>query len=131
MKISEIVLFPAQLTEVETTKVTAEKKETTGREFDITAEVKGEIVDKLTGKTHIRIRVETEGFFIEVEKDGTYQFEKEIEDEKLTIQFLEVQGVRILWSYVREDIYSITSKMLPKPVMLPTIDVMKTLEKAE
>lgn len=58
-------------------------------------------------------------------------FSDEINDEKSAIQFMEIQGVRILWSYIREDLYSISSKMLPQPIMIPTIDVMKTLEKAE
>lgn len=43
---------------------------------------------------------------------------------------MEIQGIRLLWSFAREDIYEISSKMLPKPIMLPTIDVMKTLRKS-
>ena len=46
-------------------------------------------------------------------------------------QFLEIQGVRILWSYVREDIYSISGRMLTRPIMVPTIDVLQTIKKAQ
>ena len=66
-----------------------------------------------------------------IKKTGLFEFEKPIESKKDAILFLEVQGVRILWSYVREDLYVITGKMLSQPLMLPTIDVMKTLEKAK
>lgn len=132
MNINEIVMFPTQLTHVETIRFKAEKlAEEVKREFSIVAETKGEILDATTGKSYIRIRVENEDFYIEEEKVGIFKFADEINDEKLAIQFMEVQGVRILWSYIREDLFSISSKMLPNPIMIPTIDVMKTLEKAE
>lgn len=132
MNIKEIVMFPTQLTHVETICLKAEKlSEEVKNEFIIAAETKGEILDESTGKSYIRIKVENEGFYMEEEKVGVFKFEGVIEDEKSAIQFMEVQGVRILWSYIREDLYSISSKMLLHPIMIPTIDVMKTLEKAE
>jgi len=70
-------------------------------------------------------------FSLKEEKIGIFKFEEDIIDEKKAIQFMEVQGIRILWSYIREDLYSISSKMLSRPIMIPTIDVMKTLEKAQ
>lgn len=133
MNINEIVLFPAQLTETKTTKISAEAKENIGNKFGIKVETNGRIVDEFIGETHITVRVESEGegFYLEEEKVGIFKFDEKIEDEKKVILFLEVQGVRILWSYIREDLYTISSKMLPNPIMIPTIDVMKTLEKAE
>ncbi len=131
MNINEIVLFPAQLTETKTMKICAEAKENIGNKFGIKAETNGIIVDEFIGETHITVRVETEGFYIEEEKVGIFKFDEKIEDEKKVILFLEAQGVRILWSYIREDLYTISSKMMPNPIMIPTIDVMKTLEKAE
>ena len=106
-------------------------KENIGNKFGIKAETNGRIVDEFIGETHITVRVESEGFYIEEEKVGIFKFDEKIEDEKKVILFLEAQGVRILWSYIREDLYAISSKMLPNPIMIPTIDVMKTLEKAE
>lgn len=132
MNINEIVMFPTQLMSVETISFKAEKiNEEVKKEFSIVAETKGEIIDATTGKSYIRIKVENDDFYMEEEKVGIFKFSDEINDEKSAIQFMEIQGVRILWSYIREDLYSISSKMLPQPIMIPTIDVMKTLEKAE
>ena len=132
MNINELVMFPTQLTHVETVRFHAEKMAAKVKsEFSISAEVKGEVLDEKTGRSNIIIKVENEDYYIEEEKIGIFEFEETIEDERLAIQFMEVQGVRILWSYIREDLYSISSKMLPRPIMIPTIDVMQTLEKAE
>lgn len=132
MNIGEIVMFPTQLVHVETTKFSAEKKSNEVKaKFSVTAETRGELMDSKNGKSYIKIRVENDDFYIEEEKVGIFQFSESIDDEKKAIQFMEVQGVRILWSYIREDLYSISSKMLATPIMIPTIDVMKTLEKAE
>ena len=132
MKIEKIVAFPTQLVHVETTRIAADKKvEEVEKTFNITANTKGMILDKKTGKSVIDICVSNETFSIEVEKVGIFEFEAEIKDEHSATIFLETQAVRILWSYVREDIYSVSSKMLPRPIMLPTIDVMKTIEKAQ
>lgn len=132
MKINKIVAFPTQLVHVETISFKAEKKtEIVDKEFSISAETRGEVVDKRKGKSYIKIRVENKDYCIEEEKLGIFEFSEDIIEEKQAVQFMEVQGVRILWSYIREDLYTISSKMLPIPIMIPTIDVMKTLEQAE
>lgn len=132
MKIDEIVTFPTQLVHVETTKIIAEKKDgEINKSFDITANTGGEILNSSTGKSTITIIISNESYSLEVEKIGIFKFETEIMDEQAAVLFMETQAIRILWSYIREDIYTITSKMLPRPIMIPTIDVMKTLEKAQ
>lgn len=132
MNIDEIVMFPTQLQHVETISIEAEKKTSeVKKEFNISANVKGEVLDKRTGKSIIKIKVYNDEFLLKEEKIGIFKFEEDITDEKKAIQFMEVQGIRILWSYIREDLYSISSKMLSRPIMIPTIDVMKTLEKAQ
>lgn len=132
MKIDEIVTFPTQLVHVETTKIIAEKKDgEINKSFDITANTGGEILNSSTGKSTITIIISNESYSLEVEKIGIFKFETEIKDEQAAVLFMETQAIRILWSYIREDIYTITSKMLPRPIMIPTIDVMKTLEKAQ
>lgn len=132
MKIEEIVAFPTQLIHVETVKIAAEKKaDEVKQTFNITANTKGMILDKKTGKSVIDICISNDTFSIDVEKVGIFEFEAEISDEQSAVVFMETQAVRILWSYVREDVYSISSKMLPRPIMIPTIDVMKTIEKAQ
>jgi len=132
MNIKEIATFPVQLEQVETLSIQAEKYSSEVRqEFSISASVKGEVVDKSTGKSTIEIKVCNDDFSIEEKKVGIFKFQEEITDEEAAINFMEVQGIRILWSYVREDFYTVSSKMLLKPIMIPTIDVMKTLEKAQ
>ena len=42
-----------------------------GGKFNITAETKGEVVDEMTGKSVIIIKVENQDFYIEEEKTGT------------------------------------------------------------
>ena len=132
MNINEIVKFPNQLIHVETTHVKSEKSgKLKHNEFNIEAHVEGEILDKNNGKSIITIKVSNDEYYIEITKAGEFKFEHQIEDEKEAKLFLEVQGVRILWSYVREDIYSISAKMLPHPIMIPTIDVLQTIKKAQ
>ena len=132
MNIKEIATFPVQLEQVETLSIQAEKYSSEVRqEFSISASVKGEVIDKGTGKSTIEIKVCNDDFSIEEKKVGIFKFQEEITDEEAAINFMEVQGIRILWSYVREDFYTVSSKMLLKPIMIPTIDVMKTLEKAQ
>lgn len=132
MNINEIVTFPVQLEQVETVSIRAEKYSSEVRqEFSISANIKGEVLDKSTGKSTIEIKVFNDDFSIEEKKVGIFNFLEEITDERAAIEFMEVQGIRILWSYVREDFYSVSSKMLLQPIMIPTIDVMKTLEKAQ
>lgn len=132
MNIKEIVTFPVQLQYVETLSVRAEKHSSEVRqEFNISAGIKGEVIDKNTGKSTIKIQVCNDDFFIEEVKTGIFHFMEDINDEEAAVHFMEVQGIRILWSYIREDLYSISSKMLEKPIMIPTIDVMKTLENAQ
>ena len=131
MKVEELVFFPTQLVHVETIRFNAEKKlEKAGMKYRIKAETRGEVVDEKMGKSYIKICVENNGYYFEEEK-LVFSILRKITDEKSAVQFMEVQGVRILWSYIREDLYTISSKMLPHPIMIPTIDVMKTLEKAK
>lgn len=132
MNIKEIVTFPVQLEQVETLSIRAEKYSSeVKQEFSISASIKGEVVDKRTGKSIIEIKVCNDDFVIEEKKTGVFSFQEEITNEDAAVKFMEVQGIRILWSYIREDLYSVSSKMLLKPIMIPTIDVMKTLEKAQ
>lgn len=132
MKVNEIVKFPTQLVHVETVSLKSEKKgEKVNEELSISANVEGEITGKRTGKSIISIRIGNEDYYIEMTKVGVFAFDDEIEDEDEAKYFMEIQGVRILWSYIREDIYTISARMLSNPIMIPTIDVLKTIQKAQ
>lgn len=74
--------------------------------------------------------VKGEGFQIEVEEKGVFEFSG-LENEKTISKFLEAQAIKILWSYVRESIYDLSVRMLRKPILIPIIDVIETLKKAE
>ena len=132
MKVNEVVNFPVQLVHVETVRINAEKKkELIHNELNISVEVEGTILDKKTGKSMITIQTGNDEFMIEITKVGIFKFDEDIKDEGEAKYFMEIQGIRILWSYVREDIYTISGRMLPRPIMLPTIDVLKTIKKAQ
>ncbi len=133
MNIKELVLHPAQLIEVELIKANCEKTElynASNSEISISANLSSENVKENSGNSKIEIIIEGEGFKIEVIEIGLFEF-VDIDDLEQIKIFLEVQGVKVLWSYVRETIYNFSGKLLRKPIMLPTIDVLKTLEKAE
>ena len=131
MEFNEIVEHEAQLRHVETIKINAEKKkEYVENTLSIRASTKGEVIDNKTGYSSLYVIVENDGYILEVNKRGKFQLSNGISNKKKAIEFMEIQGIRLLWSFAREDIYEISSKMLPKPIMLPTIDVMKTLRKS-
>lgn len=133
MNIKELILHPAQLKEVELIKAKCEKTELynpSNLEVSISANLTSENVKENSGNSKIEILIEGEGFNIEVVEIGIFSFD-EIDDLEQIKRFLEVQGVKVLWSYVRETVYDFSGKLLRKPIMLPTIDVLKTLEKAE
>ena len=79
MNIQELVMHSAQLVHVETVRFQAEKK---------SAEVGREL--------HIIIKVSNNDFFFEEEKVGLFRFNEKITDKESAIQFMEIQGVRIL-----------------------------------
>lgn len=133
MEIRDMVLHPAQVEEVSLIKLNCEKNDEFNKdntEIGIGISVSGEQVDSYTGKTLIEVNIDGTGFTISVILEGIVTFDVDIPEEQV-IKFLEVQGVRILWSYVREVIYDISGRMLRKPIMLPTIDVMKTIENSQ
>ena len=134
MKIEEIVKHDAQLVNKELVKIIAEKKEIIGEksnELNITAEITHEIVDDRHGISTASIKIYNDYYNLEIIENGYFEFSNKIEDENKAGAFLEVQGVRLLWSFAREDIFTISSKMLSKPIILPTIDVLETIKSAK
>ena len=132
MQIKELIMHPAQLEKVELVKVECEKAPDYNDEnniLDISIEIDAEKIDTKNGASTINIHLKGEGFYINVVERGQFSFDN-IEEENIP-SFLEAQGVKILWSYVREVIYDLSGKMLRKPILIPTIDVLHTLENAE
>lgn len=133
MEIRELILHPAQLQEVELIKVECNKTaqyNPENTEINISVSVEVDTIALTEGKTKVSISIEGEGFDIQVVEVGLFKFEGIDDTEKIKL-FLEVQGIRLMWSYIRETIYDFSGKLLRKPIMLPTIDVLKTIENAE
>lgn len=133
MEIRELILHPAQLQEVELVKVVCNKTKhynPENTEINISVNVEVYTVSIMEGKTSVTITIEGEGFDIQVVEVGLFKFGGIDDNEKIKL-FLEVQGIKLMWSYIRETIYDFSGKLLRKPIMLPTIDVLKTIENAE
>lgn len=132
MKIEHLVMHPIQLEKVEVVKILAEKyNDNIDRKINIGANIEGECLTETSGVSKVELEVSNKNFKIEITTLGHFSFENDFEDNKVIEKFLETQGVRIMWSYIRENLYTISSKMVDHPIMLPTIDVIKTLEHAK
>lgn len=91
---------------------------------------KGKIISDNLGESVIQIKIVSEIFEMDITHSGSFKKNEEIEvSEKVFEKFLATQGIRLLWSFARENVYEITCKMLRKPIMLPTLDVMKAIKK--
>ena len=84
---------------------------------NISIVTQGDAVTDKCGESIIQVKVVSDIFELEITQSGKFE------------NFLATQGIRLLWSFVRENVYEISCKMLRKPIMLPTLDVMKTLNK--
>lgn len=133
----EIVEHEIQLKKVDLIKINCDYdgKDVTNKESstNISVNVKGETIDETSGYSYIHIIAinEVDGFKFEMIQRGLFISENDMIDKKVEFEkFLAVQGIRILWSYVRETLYDISCRMLGKPFVLPTLDVMKTLTNA-
>ncbi len=97
---------------------------------NISIVTQGNAVTDRIGESIIRVNVVSEVFELEITQLGRFEKNSELEISKESFEkFLATQGIRLLWSFVRENVYEISCKMLRKPIMLPTLDVMKALKK--
>ncbi len=97
---------------------------------NISIVTQGDAVTDKCGESIIQVKVVSDIFELEITQSGKFEKNNEIEISKEKFEnFLATQGIRLLWSFVRENVYEISCKMLRKPIMLPTLDVMKTLNK--
>lgn len=135
MEIREYVKHDLQLEEVEVVEIQMKKNcnyqgDDTEIQMPVIIEVKGNVINSQAGYSWIKVTAGNESgpFEIEVQQRGKFTTEKTL-DEKTFERFLEVQGIKILWSYVRQTIFDITAKTGLTPYMLPTLDVVATLNK--
>lgn len=83
MEFNEIVEHEVQLRHVETIKINAEKKkEYVENTLSIRASTKGEVIDNKTGYSSLYVIVENDGYILEVNKRGKFQFSNGISNKK-------------------------------------------------
>ena len=90
MEFNEIVEHEVQLRHVETIKINAEKKkEYVENTLSIRASTKGEVIDNKTGYSSLYVIVENDGYILEVNKRGKFQFSnKEIKNSLIRKYYL-------------------------------------------
>ena len=133
MEVKELVLHPAQLKEVELLELNARRNtemDSLNDEVNFQVSVTGEVTGLQSGNAVINVRIINDDFDISVVELGKFEFDGDIEQDQIK-HFLEAQGLRLLWSYVRETIYDVTNRMLRRPVLIPTLDVITTLQKTQ
>lgn len=130
INITDFVKHQAQLVAVELIELNCRKNAELKEEeaINVSLEVKSEIISDCKGYSFVRLSIlsEENSFDINIQEKGLFEFSEVLDNENME-RFLILQGVRLLWSYLRECVYDITGKMLRKPYLLPTIDVFKTL----
>lgn len=90
--------------------------------------------DKNIGFTYLNIIIEfsedNKPFKMDVTYRGKCILDKDIKDTKKFEKFLETQGLKLLWPYLRVAITDLMIKMDVQPIKLPTIDVLQTMKRA-
>lgn len=135
MDVKELIQHELQLKQVDLISINM-KKNLDHKTFNTTVsiplsvELNHEVLNERSGYSIIEVKVGNEEtpFKIEIMQRGLFETENAI-NANVFSKFLEVQGLKILWSYVRQSIFDITAKSGLAPYMLPTLDVLATLEK--
>lgn len=134
MILNQLVNHMIQLQETEIVEINAKKFYDLEQpeNINIATRVKGKINNETEGYSYIQIELKpiSKSFQLKVTVRGKFISKGSLESKQFE-RFLLAQGVKILWSYAREIIYDITGKMLRSAYLLPTLDVVKTLSKAE
>ena len=90
----------------------------------------GNAVNDHEGESVIEVNIESRIFDMSITQMGKFRKNGTVSISVDNFEsFLATQGIRLLWSFVRENVYEISCKMIRQPIMLPTLDVMKTLKK--
>lgn len=134
MTIRELIMHQAQLKETDIIEINAKKVNELCSEEHISIETKvsSDIINDKEGYSYIQVMLIPEGgdFSLSVTVRGRFEIETPL-DQSAFERFLLAQGVKILWSYVREVIYDLTGRMLRSAFLLPTLDVVQTLAKTK
>lgn len=134
ISIKEMIMHPAQLVETDVIEIKAKKMEQicSDEHMSIETKIRSNVISEKEGYSYIQVGLipESNDFSVSVTVRGKFETEVPLEKDVFE-RFLIAQGVRLLWSYVREIIYDITGRMLRNAFLLPTLDVVQTLAKTE
>lgn len=95
----------------------------------------GEITSDVEGDAFLNIvlgKIDETPFYIDITQKGKCCTSELLEKEKFE-NFLESQGIRLIWSFIRQEIFNLTSKMGNEitAYLLPTIDVIRAVNYAK
>lgn len=125
-------MHPVQLKNVDLLSVECNKYENynaQNKEVNINVTIDATEIQDNMGTTIMEMKIEGEGFCFLIKQNGLFKFSLEKKKSVLK-QFLETQGVKLMWPYFREVIFDISGRMLEQPISIPTIDVLETIRKA-
>lgn len=124
----DIQLVDTQMTSLHC-DVKMAKMEEKNIKTNISIHTQGNAVDNRVGESSIEVIIQSDAFDLRIVQMGKFEKNEAMDISTDVFEdFLASQGIRLLWSFARENVYEITCKMLRKPIMLPTLDVMKTLK---
>lgn len=140
IEINELINHPIQLEGVDMISCNLNKEmelyDSQNSDIEVKLKSWGKInkYDNNIGYSFLNIKIDFSGeikpFYIDVTYRGKCILDKKIEGDARFENFLETQGLKLLWPYIRVAITDIMIKMDIEPIKLPTLDVLKTMEKA-
>ena len=91
--------------------------------------------DRKIGYTYLNVIIDFESsvkpFSINITYRGVCLLDNIKCSESQFKAFLEAQGVKLLWPYIKPAVADFMIKMDIDPLKLPTLDVLKTMERAD
>lgn len=131
---NELVKHGVQLTDVVLWKADCEiNEDSVLNELDVRVNVWSNVLNVDKGEVYLNIIVGKKGetvLYLDIVEKGICMTENPVQEDEFKV-FLEMQGVRLVWSFARQTLYDMTSKMGVKPYILPTIDVAQTWARKE
>lgn len=142
LEMKELVLHPIQLIGVELIECNLfknvnfkEKAILDDMSVNLKAWSKLEEEDRKIGYTYLNVIIDFESSVKPFSINITYRVVCLLDNIKSSESqfkaFLEAQGVKLLWPYIKPAVADFMIKMDIDPLKLPTLDVLKTMERAD
>lgn len=141
IELKDLVLHPIQLIGVELISCNLSKnirinEKIKNDDMNVSLKSWAEVDEKNVqlGYTYLNLNIDFDGedkpFIIDITYRGICNIEKTVTyTEQQFGQFLEAQGLKLLWPYIKPALADFMVKMELNPLKLPTLDVLKTMEK--